>query len=431
MFYDPIKKLLNHGGIRRYGSNMSWMVSARAINSFIAFFSVIYIVRKLGPENYGQLSYAVSFVGIFSFLASLGLDQILFRELINHPDKRDDYLSTTLFIKIAGGIITILIVFVSAYFFSPRDISVYLIFLLSLTYLFTPWNVIGYYFQARAEIKYPSILSILVSLIINAFKLLIIFLGKGIIYISLAIILDPILIGLGSIMIYKKINGALFPLVVKWDIVKKMLSQSWPLMFSAAFAIIYSRIDQIMIKNMLNTSSVGIYDAAVRIAEMWYFIPTIIITALFPAIMNAKKVSELLYFQRIKKLFLLLLGISSAVGLIITLAAPFIIKILYGREFIQSVPILQIYVWSGVSISLFLLAQHFLLAEERQGIIFISSLSAMIVNILLNIYLIPRWGIKGAAWATFISYFFTVFALLLFPETRSRLYSVLKGRASN
>jgi len=173
---------------------------------------------------------------------------------------------------------------------------------------------------------------------------------------------------------------------------------------------------------MIDVQSVGYYDVAVRLSEVWYFIPAIITASLFPAIINAKTSSALQYGQRLLKLSGLLFFISVVIALPITLLAPIIIKILYGAEFLPAIGVLKIYVWAGVGAALGALVNSYLVAENYKSIIFTISFVSMSINVILNLILIPKTGIIGAAWATLISYSFMPLSLLFFKKIRTHLF---------
>jgi O-antigen/teichoic acid export membrane protein len=362
------------------------------------------MVRYLGPENYGQLSYAVSFVGIFSVFATLGIDTVLYRELVRFPDKVNEYMGSALGLKIVAGFIITVVTIVSALMFSPKDVSLYLIIIISLTYIFNSFNIIVYEFQANVQQKYPSIVSILIVLILSVLKISVFYFDKGIIYLSFILLLESLLYA----GMYSWIRSRKYGSISNWkfdpSIAKRLTIESWPLMLTSLFAVIYTRIDQVMIKNMIDAKSVGFYDASVRLSEAWNFIPAIIVSSMFPAIVNGKKVSVETY----KKRLLGLMAAVSALALLVAIPVSFfseqIIKMVYGSEYISSVPILSIYVWSTVWLGVSLVLQYFLINEGKKAVIFFSTVFAAIINIGLNLYLIPLMGIEGAAWSTFISY---------------------------
>lgn len=424
---ELIGRTWNDVGFQRYFQNTGWLFGSRILTLIISFFATIFIARNLGPTNFGQLSYAVSFVSLFSVLATLGIDTIVYRDLIKNQDNKNSILGSALIIKIVASVIAAFLAIFSATFFA-KDVSTILIVILSGTFIFNSFQIINFQFQATSQSKYPAIITILVTVILNILKVAAIYFDKGVIYLSLILLLESILYALFFLFIYnKKFKHTLTKWSPSLPVIQSLLKDSWPLIFSGAFALIYSRIDQIFIKHILGAESVGIYDAAIRLAEVWYFIPGIIVTALFPAIINAKKTSEELYVKRIQKLALFLISFAVIVAGTVTLFASRIINILYGNEFMGGVIVLQIYVWAGVGVFLGTLAINYLITENYRKILFFISFLPMATNVALNILWIPVFGIAGAAYATLVSYLLTPLSLFFFKETRHIFFPFKKG----
>jgi len=404
-FWTYIKVKAHHPGIRKYSKNTAWMFTARIGSMLVSFLATAYIARNLGPGNFGQLSYAVSFVSLFSFLYSLGIDNVLYRDLIKHPGKKNEYLGSAFFIKMSTGIITALIIIIFALILTKDTISLILIFILSGTFLFNSFQIINYEFQSRVEAKYPSIISFCVSFTLNILKILVILYGKGVIYLAIILLLESILYAGAYLLIYKvKLKEKITDWKFDKDITISLIKDSWPLIFTGVFAMIYARIDQVFIKHMIDSHAVGIYDSAVRIVEVWYFLPSIIVSSLFPAIMNAKLTSIKLYESRLTKLAILLTVLSVGIAIPMTFFASLIIKIVYGPAFIDAVIILKIYIWSGIGSFLSNLAGCYLIVENKRKLLFFFNFVPMITNVILNLLWIPSYGIIGSAYATLISY---------------------------
>lgn len=422
---DFIKEKIKHPGLQKHSKNIGWMFFARIGSMVITFIAVAYVARNLGPTNYGQLSYAISFTSLFGFLASLGVEQILYRELIKSPEKRDEYVGTALSLRIIAAFITLFICVLTASFLSTQDVSLLLIFIISLSFIFSSFTILGYEFQAEAKSKYPSILSLIVVFILNISKIGVIILDQGVIYLALVILMEPILYALGFLYLRTKNYGPIRNLSFSKNTAISILKDSFPLIFASAFFTVYARIDQVMIKNMVDASSVGLYDSAVRISEVWYFIPHILTVALFPAIINAKKVSDDLYHKRIRRFFLLIMSISFMTALFTTIFSKNLILTIFGYSFIGALPILQIYVWSNIGAAINLVSQQILISENLTKIISIITFFGMITNIILNIYLIPKYGAMGAAIASMISYIIPFLSLLLFKKIRRKLIDII------
>ena len=207
-----------------------------------------------------------------------------------------------------------------------------------------------------------------------------------------------------------------------------LLKDSWPLIFSGMVISIYMKVDQIMIKEMLDTEALGQYSAAVRFAEAWYFIPMIIASSLFPAIINAKKISKELCYARIQKLYNLMVWLSLAIAFPMTFLSDFVMELFYGQQYNQAGGVLMIYIWAGVFVFLGVVNTKWLLNENLQFILFINTLIGATVNVFFNYMLIGSIGIEGAAWSSLISYCLAAYLCLVFyKRTRISFFNMTKS----
>ena len=411
--------VLNHGGFRKYFKNTGWMFLGQIISLAMSFFIGAWIARYLGPENYGVLSYSIAFAGLFAFIASLGVDGIVSRELVAEPEKKDELLGTAFVLKLIGGFLASSITIVSIFILETSPLIRALVSLFSLTYIFQATQVISLFFQSRVEAKNSVRAQVVAAFISSILKVILIFSGYGIIWLMVIYVLDSVWLSLLLFIEYKKRNFNFGKWTLKSSLSKKILKSSWLLMLSSASAYIYMKVDQVMIGKMLGDFSVGIYSAAVKFVEVWYFIPGLICVSLFPAIINAKKIDKSLYLSRLKNLFLLLLFLSIIIAMPTTIFAKWGIKTLFGSEYILASGVLQIYIWSGVGLFLGWGINQYLLSEDRINTIFLYNTVSMIMNIGLNFLFIPLFGLYGAAWATLISY---IVAPVLFFIFRKKEY---------
>ena len=168
--------------------------------------------------------------------------------------------------------------------------------------------------------------------------------------------------------------------------------------------MIYMRIDQIMIKEMLGEKDVGIYSAAVRLSEVFYFIPMIITNSLFPAIVAAKKINERLYFIRIQRLFTMLVWLAIAIALPTSILNEWLVVMLYGVDYKEAGKVLMISIWAGIFVFYGAARGRWLITENMQGYGVICTSVGAVTNIALNLILIKKLGIIGAAISTFMAY---------------------------
>lgn len=422
-----IQEKVSHPGIQKHSKNISWMFLAKIGSMVITFIATAYIARNLGPTNYGQLSYAISFVSLFSFFASLGVDAILHREIIRQPNKKNELLGSSIIIRMIASIVTICITALIALGLSSKDVSLLLIFIISLSPLFGSFQLLSYEFQAETKSKYPSILTLCIVFLLNILKITTISLDGGVIYLALIVLLEPVLYSFGYMYLKSFFYNDLTKLTYNKVVALQILKESTPLIFASAFYLIYARIDQVMIKHMLGAHAVGLYDSAVRISELSYFIPQLVLLSLFPTIINTKSFTPEIYYMRLKKLLFFLIALSFSISLVTTLFSKQLLLIIFGTSFIAALPALYICAWSTLGASLNSFAQQILLAENLTKNISTGAFFGMIVNVSLNLYLIPLYGISGAALATLISYIVPFLSLFLFAKTRSILINVLKA----
>jgi len=409
-------------GFQKYFKNTGWLFSAKIISLVLSFFVVAMVARYLGPTNYGTLSYAISFVGIFSFLANIGIDSVLQRDLVKYPNRESELLGTSITMRILASIIATTIVIATTFISGEEVINRNIIIIIAISFIFQSFSLVNYSFLTRVESKYTSIGTIAVAIILSILKIAIILTGKGLYYFAAIYTLEPILYAVVFIYFFKRFYGSPFKWRFDMSLAKEMLREALPLMVANVFILIYSRIDQVMLKHFIDVKAVGLYDAAVRLSELWYFIPSIIVTSLAPAIINAKdNEDKTMYAKRLLRLTFFLVIFSTVVALVVSLFAKLIMGIVFGQAFITGYTALQLYVWSGVGISVGLILNQFLVTEKMTYAVLYISIIGMALNVALNLVLIPRYGINGSALATLISYIVGPLSVLTLPKARKSL----------
>lgn len=422
-----INTIWTHSGFQKYFKNTGWMLTARIISLATSFFTIAIVARYLGPENLGKLEYAQSFVAIISIFASLGIDQILYRDLIEKPEEESKLIGTAVFSKLFFGFFALILSAILSIWINSDPILTAMIAIMAFTFIINPINTISILFNSQVKAKYGSQITIFLALLIPGIKILVIYLDKGILYFSSIILLEAIVSAIWSTFIYiKEFNGNIF----KWEfdntIFKKIIKDSWPLLLAGLSGYIYSKMDQIMLLHYLDSATVGIYSAAVKLTQIWIFLPSLIIGSLFPAIINAKKTNYLSYKKRFQNLSAITVGITLIIATPLFIFSSPIIKITFGEDFMGSVSILNIYLWVSVAITLVTLSQQYLIAENLSKVFLYSSIIGATLNIILNIILIPDFGGEGAAVSTLLSYIITALSILLFKNSRDGILKIFK-----
>lgn len=420
-----IKEKWAHAGFQKYFRNMGWLFAARIATFFTSFLTVAIVARYLGPENLGKLDYAQSFVAIISVFASLGIDQILYRDLITHPEKENELLGTAIFSKLIFGIFAFVLSIIISFLLGNDAILTVLIGICALTFIISPIGTVGILFNAQVRAKYSSQISIFLAFFIPALKILIVFLNKGIIYFAAIIFIEAVISAAWSLYIYiVRFNNKPFLWNFRLDIFKQLMQDSWPLLLAGFSGYIYAKMDQVLIMHYIDSATVGIYGAAVKLTQIWAFLPGLIISSMFPAIVNSRKVNFSLYAKRFRILTGVTVGVTTAIAFPLFIFAPLIIQIVFGSAFVESSPILRVYLWTSIAITLVVLAQHYLIAENLSKIFLYTSIIGATTNIILNVILIPRFGSLGSAWGTMISYLIVVVSLLFFKRSRDGILKI-------
>lgn len=380
----------------------------------------VWIARYLGPAQFGSLNYALAFFASFAVLSNLGLDQIAVRDLSKKMKPDAIILGSAFLLKMIGGVLAIASSCVCVYLFKKNDSQLLLmVLILSLGSLFQGFDVIDYLYQAKLQSKITVYAKSLSLIVCSILKVILIVYGYPLIFFVLVIALETILCSLGLVVSYRLGNHFITLWRVKFDEIKRLVKQGTPLFFSSLLVVLYIRIDQLMIGEMLGSEQLGIYSVAVRLTEAWYFIPMAISTSILPTLVAAKIDNEHLYEKILQNLYGWMAIASLIVATLLTIFSGLIVNLLFGDQYTAASSVLAIQCWSGLFIFSGLINNHWYLLENLNRFTLYRSILGLIINVLLNLLFIPLWGIEGAAWATLltqllISYFFEIFH----PRTR-------------
>ena len=425
---DKLKNLTSHTGFMRYFKNTSWVFGEKIIQIFASLFVGVWVARYLGPENLGILSYAQSFIAIFLAFSTLGLNGILVRELVRTPAQKYVLLGTSFLLQTGGSIILMTLLLIGTQLSSNDQFTNVIILLLGSATFFQSFGVINQYFQSIVRSKFAVFTSIGSLVISSTLKVTLILLKAPLLYFVYVILLDSAIFASGLIFFYFKNNESIKYWKFDRNKALVLLKDSWPLILNGIIVSIYMKVDQIMIKEIMGSSSVGQYAAAVRLSEAWYFVPTVISASLFPAIVNAKSKNEDLYYRRLQRLYDLMVWMSLSIALPMTFLSDWVVDLLYGSAFHLSGEVLKVHVWAGVFVFLGVARGGWILNENLQRYSSIYLTVGMVTNVLLNFIMIPKTGIMGAAIATLVAQSVSVlFAPLLHKKTRLSFFMMGKS----
>ncbi len=398
-------KIFDKKHFLKYAKNTNWLILEKLLQIISGVFVGLYVARYLGAERFGTLNYAQSAVILFNTLTFLGITEVITRELIANFKLQQKILGTALMLRLFGGAIFLTSMLLYIFFYEQDIQTRWIIGIISFGYFFNSFDIVIYYFQAKV-ISDRKVKAYLIALSLGAIlKLVFIFLQMPLIYFAIALAAENIVLVIGLLIGYQLQSKDLFKWKFDKIIAQRLILTALPLLISNGLMSVYMRIDQVMIEKILQNDTLnGYYAAAVRLSEMWYFVPLSICASVFPAILHAKANDEKRYQLRLQQLFDVLGWFAILVALFCFLFSDWIILLAYGKEYTPSGDILIIHILGGFFVSIGAVSGKWIYAEKLEKIVFFRTLLGAIVNIILNWYLLPIYGIKGAAWATVISY---------------------------
>lgn len=417
----------HHPATLKILNNFGWLFFDRIIRMGVGLLVVVWVARYLGPEQFGQMNYAMAFVGLFGSITALGFNGVIVRDIVRDPQLANTTVSTAFFLQAIAGIVAMALAITTISVLKPNDqLTFYLVIILSVSLIFKATDNIRYWFEAHVQSRYVVWIENGVFLLMALCRVVLILTKSELIAFIWIIFVETFLVSIGLIWIYVSRNGTLSILFQASTLrAKTLLKESWPLLLSGIAITLYMRLDMVMLEGMSSSHEVGIYAAATRISEIWYFIPSVVIASVSPAIITSHSQNPSLYLKRLKALYFVMAWLAIGVSLPIALLSGHIVSLLYGAQYQDAASVLAIHLWGSVGVFLGMASSQHLLVEHLQKISFYRTLIGMICNIILNLLLIPSMGAKGAAIATVISYFLATFSLIFFKATQKHVIHVL------
>lgn len=401
-------------------NNILWLFGEKFIQFLISLVTVAIVARYLGAEDYGKWSYVLTIVSLFQIFVNFGLPNLAIKHLAEGKIDSKIVFGTIFWIRSGFGVIVVFIVLL-LWFLIQNELWV-MILIMSFAFLTDGLFVIDSLNQSLIESKKSAVPRSIGTILSSFYKLFCVYSEYSLRLFGFSYLIEFTGSGLIMFFIYKRRNQFSFQFDSR--IAKNLLKDGSFLMFSTLASWVYFRIDQVMIKEMLEFSDLGNYSAAVKVSEMFYLFPTIIIGTFYPYLlkmnMDASQSVTSSAISLLKHLNILHL----IVGLVITVFGSHVIALLFGMDFIESSRVLSIHCWSLIPVSFSLLAARWLTMKNKTPIILYSKIIGALSNVVLNFLLIPIFKGVGAAYATLISYLIADFLCLFFFNGSKDLFMI-------
>lgn len=415
-------------GLGRYARSFGWLVAARLGRMVLSITVGAWVARYLAPAEFGALSYQLSLVAMVSALAGAGLDGLLVRELVTRPGGVGETLGTAMGLRLAAGVVLYVALLAGWWATHDGGAGGWMLAVLGADIILQSANVFDLYFQAQVANKWTALAGIGAAVAASAVRVGLILAGASLVCFAGAVLVESLVLAAGLAYFY----GRGRPTTDRWSYdagyARRLLAESWPLIVSAGAVAGCMRVDQVMLGALAGEAAVGVYAAAARLGEAWYFVPMFMGTVLNRWVLDGRALGDAVYRERLLRFYAgtvwCAIGIAAAVAL---LASPLVLA-LYGRDYAAAAGALRIHAIGGVFLALGVAAGKWFVAEGHTRGLMGKALLGLGVNVAANALLIPAYGVNGAAAGTAAGHL-AANVLYDFIDPRVRTQRGLKLRA--
>ena len=400
------------------GSNTSWLFLERAIGITLAVVVGLYFARYLGRANFGLYSYAFALYGLFSVSSKLGLSPLAVSETVRARDRQPAIMGSVFALRMIASVACALLLNLTAFILADGPLVLEMTLIFSIALLFGPFETIIHSFEATVQMKPISVARSTTSILMGLARLGMIVAGLSLVWFAWLIPLEAIVMAALFLVAYKREGLRIRDWKTDMEVVRQFIREGTPLFFSAIAVIAYMKIDQVMLGKMVPSEEVGTYSAAVKISEMFYFIPVVLSGLLFPYLIKIGTHGP----QITRKAFQVMCDSFAWTAILIAIPVSLfsrqLTELAYGPEYLPAARILVVHIWAGIFVFVETLRSKWLIMHNIMRFQLWTTLLGAVSNVLLNLYLIPRYQGYGAAIATTISYgFAVVFSCFLHRDT--------------
>lgn len=412
-------------------SNVFWAVLSKCVNLLGAFVVGVFIARYLGPEQYGLMNYVISFVAIFQVLADFGIDNIQIREEAKHLDRKNEIIGTAYALKLIFALVAILLIIVTTYVIGTDSTTRCYILIYSLSVVLNTIWVFRNHFTSIVWNEYIAKTEMLRTIIGAGVKVLLLCMNASLVWFIASLVFDSFLLSSGYLYSYNTKIDKVIKCRFDKQIANELVKQSFPLLLSGAAIVVYCRIDQLMIGELLDKSQLGVYSVAIQFTNVLIFVPTIIAQTVSPILVQVKETDEAKYKTLASQFISITVWVCIIIAIIISVLAYPLVHFTFGDTYIYASPILSVMAFKVVGDALSQTSGQIMIVEGIQKYASIRNLIGCVVCVVLNLILIEKYGILGTAVVALLTIFSSGFLanLLIRPyrhifqlQTKSLFY---------
>lgn len=418
-----IKRLLKN----RVAGNAAWLIGCKILQALLGLIISMLTARYLGPSNYGLINYAASLALFAGPVAQLGLTSTLVYEAIDDPRNEGTIFGSAILVSIVSSIACMIGISAFVRIAAPDEsVTVLVCELYSVLLLAQATELIQYWFQAKLLSKYVAIVTLIAYVLMSTYQIILLITGMSVEWYAVAKVLEHGLIAVALLIAYHRLGGG--RLRASANVMGRLLRNGRYYMISSLMVLALGQADRIMIKWMIDDAAMGYYAAAVVCANLTDFVFMAIIDSFRPVILEVHNQDKDGYEKRISGLYSLIIYMAVLQSIFITLFSELIIRVLYGGAYISSAGVLRILVWYTAFSYIGSARLIWIQAESLHGMIWKINFCGALCNIILNLIMIPHWGIEGAAVASLITQGFVNVGIgFLIPSMRGHNKLLIRG----
>ena len=412
----------------KLAQNVGWLVGSKIYQVVLNLVIFMLMARYLGPANFGLINYASSFALLFTALCTLGIYDILVNELLEH---RQDgkILGSAICMRLCSSALSVGVLVLLTWLLNPGEpLTVQVVLLYSISLIFQSFDSLHGWYQANLRSKVTAAINAAGYTISAIYKAYLLITFKDVRWFAAAHAVEYAFVAVLLLISYSHDNGKIQPLRFDFKVAKRVLARSYHFILSGMMVALYGQMDRVMLKAMISETAVGFYSAAATINNCWVFVLVAIIDASNPVIVKHHPDNKEAFEAGLVRLYGIILYLASFVAICMTLLSRPLIRILFGADYLQGSTALCILCWGTPFAYLGVARSIWLVTQKKQKYIKYISATGALCNLVLNAFLIPVWGINGAAFATLVTRIVTNFVIdFLIPDTRGSAKLFLKA----
>lgn len=408
----------------KFITNTNWLLFKNIYSMLLSLVIGSLSARYLGPSNYGLIGYGASLVSLFTSISQLGLNSIIMNELLSRPQEKGKTLGTALAMRVAASTVCFFCVLFFTSVVEPENkVLLVVTALQAFAIICNTYELLNEWFLSELQSKVYVVAASVGATIVGIWRILLLVLGASVQWFAASATIQALVCGSIIFVIFFKRKQ--FRLGYSFSRAQELFGKSNHYIISGLAVALYTQMDKVMLGKMMGEREVGLYTSAMTIAMLWEFVPQAVINSARAVILEKKNKSNADYLKLFQILLLAVSLMGIGVGIGIQIFGRWIILLLYGREYMEAVPLLQILIWSTSFAMIGTARSIWNVAEDKNQYVKYYTIIGSVFNLVFNYFAIQIWGMAGAAVGTLLSQLLVSLGSPMFwKETRPfvRLY---------